>query len=339
MQKGTSSRYTKMSHYQILLLVLYFSANAIFTLAYRLSDYEDRAVNAIVTEAAKAIRHNPNLLFRPVNVSMVTDANTDPFMTTLSEVPRRPIERKKWGDDIPEYWFNNRIHTFGNTGLFGGLHAAMAPGATKLIDDLAYNGMDARVHLAEKICQSVHTKKARILDLCCGVGCSTRALQEAFPDAEAVIGLDTSPEMIAMARFMTSHIEGMRRSSTHILVILKQILPNSEIVQRLAGDATKRAKRVTSFIRGNAHRTVFPDNSFDLVTIMYAFHEAPKHGRYLMLREARRLLDHGGKIFIVDICPSYVPSATSKSFLPYHNMCFAILAFIFLISTHCSVAS
>lgn len=158
-----------MSHCQILLLVLYFSANAIFTLAYRLSDYEDRAINAIVTDAAKAIRHNPNLLFRPLNVSMVTVADTDPFMTTLSEVPRRPIERKKWGvdkDDIPEYWFNNRIHTFGNTGLFGGLHAAMAPVSTKLIDDLAYKGMNARGHLAEKIYQSVQTKKARILDLC-----------------------------------------------------------------------------------------------------------------------------------------------------------------------------
>ena len=43
-----------------------------------------------------------------------------------------------------EYWFDNRIHIFGNTGLWGGVHALMAPLATRLIDDAAYKGIDAR---------------------------------------------------------------------------------------------------------------------------------------------------------------------------------------------------
>ena len=34
--------------------------------------------------------------------------------------------------------------------------------------------------------------KARVLDMCCGVGFSTRALREAFPDSTEVVGLDTS---------------------------------------------------------------------------------------------------------------------------------------------------
>ena len=37
----------------------------------------------------------------------------------------------------------------------------------------------------------------RVVDLCCGVGFSTRALRDAFPQPETtVIGVDTSPEMV-----------------------------------------------------------------------------------------------------------------------------------------------
>ncbi|MBK9179880.1 MAG: class I SAM-dependent methyltransferase [Acidimicrobiales bacterium] len=39
----------------------------------------------------------------------------------------------------------------------------------------------------------------RLLDLCCGTGLSTRALTDAYPDAE-VVGLDASPGMVAEAR-------------------------------------------------------------------------------------------------------------------------------------------
>mmetsp|Transcript_42056 Transcript_42056/g.61696 ORF Transcript_42056/g.61696 Transcript_42056/m.61696 type:complete len:133 (+) Transcript_42056:113-511(+) len=51
---------------------------------------------------------------------------------TKDDIPptRYASTRKKWGVDdenINEYWFNNKIHTFGNTGFFGGMHAAVAP--------------------------------------------------------------------------------------------------------------------------------------------------------------------------------------------------------------------
>jgi len=44
---------------------------------------------------------------------------------------------------------------------------------------------------------------ARILDLCCGTGRSTRALLEVYPDAREIIGLDASAGMLreAAARF------------------------------------------------------------------------------------------------------------------------------------------
>lgn len=43
-----------------------------------------------------------------------------------------------------EYWSDQRIHTLGNTGFLGAFHAAVATLSTKVIDDLAYRGMDVR---------------------------------------------------------------------------------------------------------------------------------------------------------------------------------------------------
>lgn len=60
---------------------------------------------------------------------------------------RRASERKKWGVDNTnqeEYWFDARIHTLGNCGFTGAVHAALAPLSTKLIDDIAYSGVDIR---------------------------------------------------------------------------------------------------------------------------------------------------------------------------------------------------
>eukprot|EP00978_Attheya_sp_CCMP212_P015267 scaffold39346_cov47-Attheya_sp.AAC.2 len=63
---------------------------------------------------------------------------------------RNARPRKRFGiDQEPaEYWFNNKVHTFGNTGFFGGLHAAVAPLATGLIDRLAYKGFNVREALS-----------------------------------------------------------------------------------------------------------------------------------------------------------------------------------------------
>lgn len=51
--------------------------------------------------------------------------------------------------------------------------------------------------LAEELSQIVGIQQARVIDLCCGTGFSTRALQNAFPDAETVLGIDTSAEMVS----------------------------------------------------------------------------------------------------------------------------------------------
>jgi len=40
---------------------------------------------------------------------------------------------------------------------------------------------------------------ARVLDLCCGTGCSTQAVADVYPDGD-IVGLDASEEMLARAR-------------------------------------------------------------------------------------------------------------------------------------------
>jgi hypothetical protein len=56
-------------------------------------------------------------------------------------------QHRQWGidkDHVAEYWNDARIHTFGNIGFMGALHAALAPVSTKFIDIVAYNGTDIR---------------------------------------------------------------------------------------------------------------------------------------------------------------------------------------------------
>jgi hypothetical protein len=56
-------------------------------------------------------------------------------------------KKTKWGIDKDysnEYWLDNRIHTLGNVGFWGAVHAAMAPVATRWIDVQAYDGVDIR---------------------------------------------------------------------------------------------------------------------------------------------------------------------------------------------------
>ena len=86
----------------------------------------------------------------------------------------------------PEYWYDPRIHTFGNIGLGGRFHALLAPISTHMIDRLAYNGTDVRKVVKDKI-----PRGASVLDLCCGTGFST---------SSGAVGVDTSDAMLDMAR-------------------------------------------------------------------------------------------------------------------------------------------
>ena len=146
---------------------------------------------------------------------------------------------------------------------------------------------------------------------------STRALRKAFPDAQAVIGLDTSPQMVAMANFLTKHL-------AVVMPLLQEIKKRFQTTEILLNErrgklnaATRCFFRGLQFKKANAQDTHLPDESFDLVTVMYAFHEAPMKGREQIIKEARRLLAPGGVLAIVDITADYEPSPKMLAGEPY----------------------
>jgi ubiquinone/menaquinone biosynthesis C-methylase UbiE len=147
---------------------------------------------------------------------------------------------------------------------------------------------------------------------------STRALNAAFPDAISVIGVDTSPEMVAMANFLSQHIK-------YFVSNFDKNLSKTYVTVKAQGSKIKQAAKQTAacpfgplkYTQANAEDTKLPGQSFDLVTIMYAFHEAPAAGRAKILREARRLLHPGGTLAVVDIATDYTPSPHMLAGEPY----------------------
>lgn len=134
---------------------------------------------------------------------------------------------------------------------------------------------------------------------------STLALKSAFPGAEAVIGVDTSKEMIFMANILNTVnsiipiFDPIMAQLSIIMILLKE---QGNKVKHNAARAKKSVVETAGdslfakYLCGNAEKTDLPSRSFDLVTVMYAFHEAPQAGREKILREARRLLRPGGTL-------------------------------------------
>ena len=124
---------------------------------------------------------------QPSTSILVRPAMPNVPMPQRPNVPLAPSPADQRSPQGQPYWFDERIHSFGNIGLGGRFHAFCAPIATRVIDKLSYGGVNVR----ERVHASLPSD-ATILDLCCGVGCST------LPGAT---GVDTSPAMLDVARF------------------------------------------------------------------------------------------------------------------------------------------
>ena len=104
--------------------------------------------------------------------------------------------------------------------------------------------------------------EAQVLDLCCGTGDMTSALLAERPaNAEPVIGLDFSPQMLAKAR-------------------------------------TKYIGANAHWVEGDAMHLPYPDNSFDLVTSAFGFRNLTNYTA--ALAEIHRVLKPGGHIGILE---------------------------------------
>jgi len=179
-----------------------------------------------------------------------------------------------------KYYYDSRIHNFGNVGLGGQLHSLLAPYATTMIDNKCYNSVNIRQYILSKYNLDFyknHEKLPKIIDLCCGTGTSTASNQ---------LGIDTSEHMISKA-------------------ILDQAKKNQ---------LSLKAHTHTQFLIGNAENYGQPDE-FDTATIMFAFHEMPNYAHHKIIKNAKKITKHD--IIIMDIDPSYSPSKLMLSGEPY----------------------
>ena len=195
------------------------------------------------------------------------------FNTTISIKPTK-------------YYYDSRIHNFGNIGLGGQLHALLAPHATTLIDNKCYNSVNIRQKILSNYNQKFYNnyeKIPKLIDLCCGTGTSTATNQ---------LGIDTSEAMLSEAKLSEAKLSKARK--------------NNNIKQSL--------KTHTQFIKGNAENYGQPQE-FDTATLMFAFHEMPNYAHHKIIKNAKRITKHA--IIIVDIDPSYRPSKIMLSGEPY----------------------
>jgi len=94
----------------------------------------------------------------------------------------------------PKYYYNSRIHNFGNIGLGGRLHSLLASYATTMIDNKCYNSVNIRQLILSKYNQEFYKKYEKLpklIDLCCGTGTSTATNQ---------LGIDSSLPLITQAK-------------------------------------------------------------------------------------------------------------------------------------------
>lgn len=117
--------------------------------------------------------------------------------------------------------------------------------------------------------QSSKSTPSNIVDLGCGVGASTRTLQDSFPGSQAT-GVDLSPYFLTVAQ----HTERQRENSQPI-----------------------------RWTHAAAENTGLPTSSADLVSACLMFHELPTTAAQNIISEAYRLLRPDGYFGIMDMNP------------------------------------
>eukprot|EP00980_Cylindrotheca_fusiformis_P021389 scaffold8259_cov143-Cylindrotheca_fusiformis.AAC.7 len=256
------------------------------------------------------------LLIQCCCTAFQADGSTKDYQVTIDRLQQQlsaPTIPEPVDPGPPNYWFHPKIHTFGNHGPLGSLHAVVAPLATKLIDVAAYKGENVRDVIAMDLRAQVNKAKPAVVDLACGVGMSTRSLLKAFPKASKLVAVDTSAEMLHMAKAYTNP----KSIASKAVEMISAALFRAHGIKDLPKAAPEGAVAPIEYRLANAEDTGLEKGSFDLATIMYCFHEAPYLGRARILREAHRLLAPRATLAILDISPSYEPSFSMLAGEPY----------------------
>jgi ubiquinone/menaquinone biosynthesis C-methylase UbiE len=115
--------------------------------------------------------------------------------------------------------------------------------------------------------QEIVEQPQNILDIGCGVGLSTFALQKTYPESN-ISGLDLSPHFLAVANYQN------QQKGNNI-----------------------------NWIHAPAEETKLKPESYDLISAFLIFHELPQSAAKNILTEAYKLLNSGGYFAMMDMNP------------------------------------
>lgn len=163
----------------------------------------------------------------------------------IAKVGKRSNSKNRETNKIepgPPYWSDPRIHTFGNNNWF---HALVAPTFTNSLDKYVY-GCNLRELALEYFVKPIFKKPKRILDVGCGTGMSSTAVNNVWKDAN-ITAIDTSHQMISCAR-----------SFNH--------------------------RKNIDYKHENGH-FYNPETQYDLSTMMFMLHETPQCARIDLLEK------------------------------------------------------
>jgi ubiquinone/menaquinone biosynthesis C-methylase UbiE len=125
-------------------------------------------------------------------------------------------------------------------------------------------------------------KPESILEVACGTGRFGTFTRDNFPTAKTTYS-DLSPFYLEKAKKNDEYWISQR---------------GEDAMKEATGKATKPES--ATFVQANAETLPFEDNSFDVVTCVYLFHELPEHARRKAAAEMVRVVKPGGMIALTD---------------------------------------
>jgi ubiquinone/menaquinone biosynthesis C-methylase UbiE len=222
--------------------------------------------------------------------------------TTLAQVKNPNL-------DYPDYYLTS-FHAYeeGNLGWNPALEVEVAARAVhaRIWQDAGAKG-DAwlRQSYHDVLTATLPQSPKAIVDLGCGVGMSTFALQTTYPEAK-ITGVDLSPYFLAVAHYQ-SDVRGQETDlgTRRYADIGSSPSPQTTTLKpQPASHPTPHTPRsAPNWLHAPAEATGLPSAAFDLVSACLVFHELPQNAAIAILQEARRLLRPGGHFALMDMNP------------------------------------
>jgi ubiquinone/menaquinone biosynthesis C-methylase UbiE len=130
---------------------------------------------------------------------------------------------------------------------------------------------------------SKRTPPTAMLEVACGTGRYATFARDNFPTTNMTL-VDLSPFYLEKAKENDTYWRSKRAKEA----------------MKTATGVAKEAPDTTQFVQANAERLPFADNSFDVVTSVYLFHELPHDARVIVAAEMARVCKPGGMVVFSD---------------------------------------